>query len=247
MLRDRVCFGALLILLLQPLAGQNVITTIAGIDPSFNGDGLPASVAPIGYINGVATDPAGNVYFTDPLEHLVLRVAPNGILSVIAGNGIAGYSGDGGPATSAAIGASDNPEQYVRLIFPQRSLGGIAIDPQGNVYFGDSHHVRMVSPQGIISTVAGGGAKTINTAIPATEAALGIVNGLAFDSHGNLYFSEGNRVRIMTPDGTLSTFAGTGVGGFSGDGGPATAAELSQPLGLAFDSRSEICTSRTVM
>ena len=236
MLQDRVLSGALLVLLLHPLAGQNVITTIAGIDSSFNGDGKLASVVPIGYINGVATDRAGNVYFTDPLEHLVLRVAPNGILSVIAGNGLAGYSGDGGPATSAAIAASDNPDQYVRLIFEQRSLGGIAIDQQGNVYFGDSHRVRMVSPQGIITTVAGGGAKTINTAIPATEAALGIVNGLAFDSAGNLYFCEGNRVRILTPGGTLSTFAGTGTGGFSGDGGPATAAELSQPLGLAFDA-----------
>jgi uncharacterized protein (TIGR03437 family) len=236
MLRDRVCSGALLILLLHPLAGQNVITTIAGIDSSFNGDGQIPSTVPIGYINGVATDGAGNVYFTDPLEHLVLRVAPNGILTVIAGNGIAGYSGDGGPATSAAIAATDSPEQYVRLIFSELSLGGIALDQQGNVYFGDSHRVRMVSPQGIISTVAGGGTNSANTAMPATQAALGIVNGLAFDSVGNLYFSEGNRIRTMAAGGTLTTFAGTGAGGFSGDGGPATSAELSQPLGLVFDA-----------
>jgi len=113
----------LLILLLRPLAGQNVTTTFAGIDPSFDGEGRLATVVPIGYVNGVATDGAGNVYFTDPLEHLVLRVAPNGILSVIAGNGIAGYSGDGGPATSAALAASDSPEEYVRLIFDELSLG----------------------------------------------------------------------------------------------------------------------------
>ncbi len=162
MLRNRVCFGVVLVCMLCPLAGQNVITTIAGIDSSFNGDGRQASTVPIGYINGVATDGAGNVYFTDPLEHLVLRVAPSGILSVIAGNGIAGYSGDGGPATSAAIAATDSPEQYVRLIFPERSLGGVAVDQQGNVYFGDGHRVRMVSTQGIITTVAGGGNKTAN-------------------------------------------------------------------------------------
>ena len=240
MLRDRVCPGVLLILLLPPLAGQNVITTIAGSDPSFDGEGRLASVVSIGYVNGVATDGAGNVYFTDPLEHLLLRVAPNGILSVIAGNGIAGYSGDGGPATSAAIAASDSPDQYVRLTFPERSLGGIAIDQQGNVYFGDSQRVRMVTPQGIITTVAGGGAKATNTVTPATDASLGIVNGLAFDSAGNLYFCENNRVRKLSPSGALTTFAGMGSGGFSGDGGPATSAQLSQPLGLAFDARGNL-------
>src|SRR5579871_5422290 len=236
MLRDRVSFGALLVLLVQPLAGQNVITTIAGIDSSFDGDGRLATVVPIGYVNGVATDNAGNVYFTDPLEHLLLRVAPNGILSVIAGNGIAGYSGDGGPATMAAIAETDSPDEYVRLLFPEPSLGGIAVDQQGDVYFADSHRVRMVSPQGIITTVAGGGTKTTNIAMPATQASLGIVNGLAFDSSGNLYFSEGNRVRVLSSGGTLTTFAGTGTGGFTGDGGPATGAELYQPLGLAFDT-----------
>jgi uncharacterized protein (TIGR03437 family) len=227
-------------LLSGSIAAQNVITTIAGVDPVFNSDGKLAVTVPLGYINGVATDAGGNVYFTDPLEHLVLRVAPNGILSVIAGNGIAGYSGDGGPATSAAIAASDSPDQYVRLIFDQLSLGGIAVDQQGNVYFGDSHRVRKVSPQGIITTVAGGGAKTTNPAMPGTEAALGIVNGLAFDSAGNLYFCEGDRIRMMTPGGTLTTYAGTGTGGFSGDGGPATAAQLARPLGLAFDSRGNL-------
>jgi len=230
----------LFLLLPAGLAGQNVITTIAGIDPVFSGDGQPALSVPLGYINGVATDGAGNVYFTDPLEHLLLRVNPDGILSVIAGNGIAGYSGDGGPAIMAAIAASDSPDQYVRLIFPERSLGGIAVDQQGNVFFGDSHRVRMVSTQGIITTVAGGGSKTANAAMPATQAALGIVNGLAFDSAGNLYFCEGDRVRMMTPGGALTTFAGTGTGGFSGDGGQATAAELSLPLGLAFDAQGNL-------
>src|SRR5580658_3867242 len=170
--RDLTLRGVFLVALLPAAliaqsVGQSAITTIAGVDPTFTGDGQPALSVPLGYVNGVAADSAGNVYFTDPLEHLVLRVNPSGILSVLAGNGIAGYSGDGGPATSASIAAADSPLQYVRLIDFQLSLGGIAIDQLGNVYFGDSHRVRMVSPQGIISTVAGGGSNTASAVMPA--------------------------------------------------------------------------------
>src|SRR5258707_9491505 len=101
MYRARILHCVLLFTLLSGvLTAQNVVTTIAGLDPIFNGDGKPAVSVPIGYINGVAADGSGNVYFTDPLEHLVLRTAPDGTLSVIAGNGIAAYSGDGGPATA---------------------------------------------------------------------------------------------------------------------------------------------------
>ena len=136
---------------------------------------------PIGYVNGVATDGAGNVYFTDPLEHMVLEVSPSGILTVVAGNGIAAYSGDGGPATSAAIAAFGSPAQYVGAPF-EDSLGGIALDKQGNIYFGDGHYVRRVGTDGTISTVAGGGPQSPGDGGPATQAALGIVNGLAFDA-----------------------------------------------------------------
>jgi len=229
----------LFVLLSEALAAQGVITTIAGSDSSFNSDGKPAINAPIGYLNGVATDHAGNVYFTDPLEHLLLRVAPNGILSVIAGNGIAAYSGDGGPATSAAIAAADSPEQYVGVLF-EDSLGGIVVDAQGNVYFGDSRRVRRVAPDGTITTVAGGGSQPADVPGLATNASLGIVNGLALDSAGNLYFCASNRVFKMTPSGMLAVFAGTGANGYSGDGGPAAAAQLSQPLGLAFDAQGNL-------
>ena len=213
------------------MTAQNVITTISGEDPTFTGNGLPAVNVPLGYVNGVATDGAGNVYFTDPLEHLVLRVAVDGTLTVVAGNGIAAYSGDGGPATSAAIAATDNPDQYVGAPF-EDSLGGIAVDKQGNIYFGDGHYVRRVGTDGNIATVAGGG--------PATEASLGIVNGLALDAAANLYFCESNRIRKLTPSGTLTIFAGGAANGFSGDGGPASAALLSQPLGLAFDAQGNL-------
>ena len=226
-------------LLSSELAAQNVITTIAGLDPIFNGDGKPAVTVPIGYINGVATDSAGNVYFTDPIEHLVLRVSTDGTLSVIAGNGIAAYSGDGGPATSAAIASADSPDQYIGPPF-EDGLGGIVVDKQGNIYFGDGHYVRRVATDGTIKTVAGGGTNATGNAGPATQASLGIVNGLALDGAGNLYFAEGNRIRKLTSDGTLTTYAGAGSNGFSGDGGPAAAALLSQPLGLAFDAQGNL-------
>ncbi len=229
----------LFVLLTGSLAAQGVITTIAGSDPNFTSNGQPAVNAPIGYINGVATDHVGNVYFTDPLEHLVLKVDASGILSVIAGNGIGAYSGDGGPATSAAIAAADSAEQYVGVLY-EDSLGGIVVDGQGNIYFGDGHRVRRVDTSGTVTTVAGGGTQPPDVAGIATNASLGIVNGLAFDSAGNLYFAASNRVFKMTSSGQISVFAGTGVNGFSGDGGPAAAANLSQPLGLAFDAQGNL-------
>ncbi len=240
MLASRTSYFPLLLALAAACHAQSVITTIAGVDPVFNGSGSPAINVPIGYVNGVTIDGSGNAYFTDPLEHLVLRVSSIGILSVVAGNGIAGYSGDGGPATAAAIAATDLPQQYNPVFVQEVSLGGIALDQQGDVFFGDGHRVRMVSPSGIINTVAGGGANNGNAAMPATSAALGIVAGMVFDNAGNLYFCDGNRVRKMTPTGTLMTFAGGTGPGYSGDGGPATAAQLWQPLGLAFDSQQNL-------
>ena len=227
-------------LLAAQAAAQNVVTTITGTDPTFNGSGQIASSVPIGYVNGVATDSAGNVYFTDPLEHLVLKVSgTDGKLSVIAGNGIAGYSGDGGPATSAAIAATDSPIQYSGVSAPT-SLGGIAVDKQGTVYFADGHYVRAVTADGIISTIAGGGVGTGDN-LPALQASLGFVTGIALDASGNLYFSETNRVRVMSlSTGILRIYAGGGGNGYSGDGGLATAAKLSQPNGLAFDTQGNL-------
>lgn len=236
-LRSVACLA--LCLLPGALHAQNVVTTIAGIDAAFGGDGKPAVNVPIGYLNGVATDSAGDVYFTDPIEHLLLRVSPNGTLNVIAGNGIAGYSGEGGPATSAAIAASDNPDQYAGEPALD-SLGGIVVDPQGNIYFADGYRVRRVSSSGIITTVAGGGATSPGDGGQAIQASLGNVNGVALDAAGNLYFSETNRVRKVTPAGILTTYAGGSAAGYAGDGGAATAALLDQPEGLAFDSQGNL-------
>ena len=230
---------ALFFVLLGSASAQNVITTIAGIDPSFTGDGKPATSVPLGYVNGVAVDAAGNVFFNDPLEHLLLRVSANGTLSVIAGNGIAAYSGDGGPATNAAIAAFDRPDQYVGPLY-SISLGGIAIDKSGNIFFADGHYLRRVATDGTISTVAGGGSALPGDGGPAIAASLGIISGVTFDSAGNLFFCEGNRIRKLTPGGIISTYAGTGANGFAGDGGQATSAKLSLPLALAFDAQGNL-------
>ena len=231
--------GLVLTLACGVLSAQNVITTLAGVDAVFNGDGQPAINVPIGYINGVATDSAGNVYFTDPIEHLVLRVNTDGTLSVIAGNGISAYSGDGGSATSAALAVNDSPDQYLGVQF-EVALGGIVVDKQGIVYFADGHRLRRIAKDGTITTIAGGGVNFPGDGGPPTQASLGIINGVALDSAGNLYFCETNRVRKLTPAGTLSTYAGTGINGFSGDNGQAAAARLSQPQGLAFDAQGNL-------
>jgi uncharacterized protein (TIGR03437 family) len=223
------------------LRAQGVITTIAGVDPTFTGCGQLATNVPIGYVNGVAVDTAGNVYFTDPLEHLVLKIAAaDGTLSVVAGNGIAGYSGDGGPAKSAAIASTDSPEQYTGVAAAV-SLGGIVVDATGDVFFGDGVYVREVTPDGNINTIAGGGTLGPGNGTPATQVALGPVNGLALDNAGNLYIAENNRVVVMSlQNGTIQPFAGNPTNGFAGDGGPASKATLSQPSGLAFDPQGNL-------
>lgn len=223
------------------LDAQGVITTIAGVDPTFTGSGQLATNVPIGYVNGVAVDTAGNVYFTDPLEHLVLRVAAgSGTISVVAGNGIAGYSGDGGPATEAAIASTDSPDQYTGVAAPV-SLGGIAVDNLGDVFFADGPYVREVTPDGNINTIAGGGTSAPGNGLPATQVSLGPITGLALDGAGNLYLAENNHVRVMSlSSGVINIFAGNASNGFAGDGGQASKATLSQPNGLTFDAQGNL-------
>ncbi|HMD49990.1 MAG TPA: hypothetical protein VKG79_12855, partial [Bryobacteraceae bacterium] len=230
-----------LALVAPALRAQGVITTIAGVDPTFTGSGQIATNVPIGYVNGVAVDTAGNVYFTDPLEHLVLRVAASdGTIAVVAGNGIAGYSGDGGPATEAAIASTDSPDQYTGVAAPV-SLGGVVVDNSGDVFFGDGPYVREVTPDGNIATIAGGGAAVPGNGLGATQVSLGAVTGLALDGAGNLYFAENNRVLVMSlASGVLNIFAGNANNGFAGDGGPAGKATLSKPNGLTFDAQGNL-------
>jgi trimeric autotransporter adhesin len=198
-------------------ARAQVITTVAGTDFTFPPIPLAAINAPIGFINGVAIDGGGNVYIGDPENHLVFKVDRLGVLTVAAGNGTSGFSGDGGPATSAALGI--------------QTPAAVAADSVGNLFIveGFNERVRKVTPGGVITTVAGDGTTGYSGDNgPAISAALNLPSGVAVDASGNLYIADAgnNRIRKVTPDGIISTVAGNGRAGYSGDNGPAISAAL---------------------
>ena len=203
------------------------ITTVAG--SSSIGDGGPATAAQVGNIQGIAVDRSGNVYLSDTDHGLVRKIDTKGIITTIAGNGSAGYGGDGGPATSAALN------------LPY----GVAVDLAGNVYIADlgNQRVRRIAPNGTITTVAGTGVKgSLGDGGLAENAQLMSPRNVAVDAAGNLYISEfeGHRVRLVSPSGKISTVAGTGIAGFRGDGGLATTAQISYPAGLSVDRSGDI-------
>ena len=200
------------------------ITTIAGTGiRGFSGDGGQATSAQLAGPDAVAVDGSGNVYIADRENHRVRRVSSGGTITTIAGTGQSGFSGDGGPAASAQL---DLPS-------------GVALDGQGNIYIADlgNDRIRKMRPGGTITTFAGGGTPDFpgEDGGPATSAWLDSPGGVAVDAQGNVYFAEGASIRKVSTDGTITTIAGTGVRGFSGDGGPATAARLDGPEGVATD------------
>ncbi len=208
-----------------PPPATGIITTIAGTGTyGFSGDGGPATSARLAAPRTMATDRAGNVYFVDTDNHRVRRIdIATGRITTVAGTGTAGFSGDGGPATSA------------RLNLPH----GIAVDGAGNVYIADpsNQRIRRVDTTGRITTVAGNGNQGYNgDGIPATSARLNYPKGVEIGPDGLLYIADNNnhRVRKVEASGTIRTVAGTGTSGFSGDGGPATAARLNEPRNIAF-------------
>ena len=224
---------ALLFLLMltvsQGLKAQ-IISSIAGTYSSsyYSGDGGPATAAQIGSPASVATDTAGNIYLTDNTNMVIRKIDASGIISTIAGNGTAGFSGDGGAATSAEINS------------PQ----GLCVDNAGNVYFADAtnYRVRKIDASGIITTVAGTGTfGYTGDGAAATHAALNGVADVAVGPTGNLYIADGNSaIRMVNTSGIITTFAGSSVNGYSGDGGPATAAHLNAPTGIAVDAAGNV-------
>ncbi len=219
-------------LFLLPLAfGQYYnISTIAGSGQrQFAGAGNSALNARLVSPGYVAADFAGNVFVSDTYYNQVYRIGLDGIITLVAGIGQQGFSGDNGPATVA------------RLDAPR----GLAVAPDGTLYIADGNNsrIRAVSPTGTITTYAGGGAgaRTGDNG-PATAAGLGAPAGLAIDSAGNLFVSQSgvHVVRRISASGTITTVAGNGTGAFSGDGGPATSASLFRPAGIKVDSTGSL-------
>lgn len=226
-----LAFGAI-------LHAQGIISTVAGNgNIGDTGDGGPATSATLGSANGIVVDKAGNIYFTDSIFSVVRKIDSKGIISKFAGGG-AGSLGDGGPATSA------------RLSF-QGPHAGLAVDGAGNVYIADyfDSRIRKVDTSGNITTVAGnstspGLGSFSGDGGPATGAGLNSPTGVAIDSAGNLYIADyGNqRIRKVDTSGKITTFAGIGVvtASDSGDGGPATKAELGSPYDVAVDGKGNV-------
>jgi sugar lactone lactonase YvrE len=204
------------------------ITTVAGAGgmPGDSGDGGPARAARLSSPRGLAGDSQRNVYVADVENHRIRKVTPDGTITAFAGTLGGGFSGDGGPATSARLA---NPFD-------------VAVDAAGNVYIADTanNRVRKVTPDGIISTIAGTGREGSSgdggPALAARVTPLALVVG----TQGELYIAESLRVRKLSPNGTITTVAGNGRPGFSGDGGPAARARMVGVTGVAVDARGNL-------
>ncbi|MEZ4364920.1 MAG: hypothetical protein R2939_01370 [Kofleriaceae bacterium] len=186
---------------------------------------------------GVAVDLAGNVYIADTANHRVRRVAADtGVITTIAGTGVAGSAGDGGPATAASLG---DPV-------------AVAVDGRGDVYISEanSHRIRrVVTATGIITTVAGTGVAGFGgDGGAATSARLSQPAGIEVDGTGNLFIadSDNHRIRrVAASTGIITTVAGTGVEGYLGDGGAATSARLARPRGVTIDAAGNLLIADT--
>jgi sugar lactone lactonase YvrE len=208
-----------------------IITTVAG-DGSFGykGDGGPATSAGLYYSYGVTVDASGNIYIADTSNNRVRLVTRStGIITTVAGDGTAGYKGDGGQATSASL---FNPWD-------------IAVDASGNIYISDAgnHRVRLVTrSSGIITTVAGDGAVAYyGDGGQATLSGLYSIHGIAVDESGNIYLADYRLIRLVTKStGVITTVAGNSNFGYSGDGGPATSASMGSPGGVCVDASGSI-------
>jgi hypothetical protein len=203
-----------------------IITTVAGNGTQgYSGDGGAATSAEIKLPEGIAVDDSGNLYIADNGNSRIRKVS-GGIITTVAGNGTAGYSGDGGPATAT------------ELNYPT----GVAVDATGNLYIADFQNscIRKVSG-GIITTVAGldQGPGYAGDGGPATAARLNYPTGVSVLPSGELFIADtfNNRIRKVDAAGIITTVAGNGTQGYGGDGGPSDLAELYNPMGICVESR----------
>ena len=226
-----ITFGAFFLVSAPALA--RVITTVAGTGIfGYTGDGGPAIDATMRNPKGLSVDGAGNVYFAENQSHVIRRIdAQTGIITTVAGNGTAGFGGDGGPATQASMFGPN----------------GLFVDQPGNILIADqgNNRIRRVDAQtGIIQTFAGNGASGFSgNGGPATQAALSVPTGVCADLDGNVYIADFGNFRIRRVDagtGIITTFAGNGLPFHNGDGGPATSANLMGPERVAVDFANNV-------
>jgi sugar lactone lactonase YvrE len=219
---------ATVLLIACGLVRAQTITTVAGNGvSSYSGDGGPATQATLNNPVYVATDFFGNLFIADSNNNRVRRVDSHGVITTVAGNGTADFSGDGGPATEATL----------------NSPTGLCTDPSGDLFIADvgNYRIRKLDTSGKITTVAGNGVQgSGGDGGPAVQASMYIPIRCVVDSKGNLYVTDqsGQKIRMINSSGIISTFAGTGanqgphsIGLYSGDGGPATQADLNNPTG----------------
>jgi sugar lactone lactonase YvrE len=204
---------------------SGIITTVAG--GGNGGDGGAATNASLDLPQSVALDASGNLFIADHDNNRVRKVSTNGIITTVAGNGTSGYLGDGGAATNANL-----------------SPTGVAVDAFGNLFIADQDNsrVRKVSTNGIITTIAGGGGGSDGGA--AANASLNHPFDVKVDSYGNIFIADtvNQRIRKVSTNGIITTFAG---GGSGGDGGTATNASLNYPSGVAVDNTGNIFIADT--
>ena len=209
---------------------NGMMTRLAGTGKAgYSGDGGPALEATLKVPAGLLTDDKGNVYIADRDNHVVRMVNRKGIITTIAGNGTAGFSGDGGPAKKASLN------------YPS----GLALDSKGNLYISDrsNNRIRRVNPKGVINTYAGNGEDGYSgDSGPALKARIDRPFGLAIDKKDNLYIADrrNNRIRKINPSGIITTAAGDGGFFYMGDNGPAYRASIAGPTGVAVDDKGNI-------
>ncbi|MBD2701864.1 hypothetical protein IC229_14535 [Spirosoma sp. BT702] len=203
---------------IRKINAAGIITTIAGTTagPGFSGDGGPATSARVNYPTSLAIDASGNLYFADYYNNRIRKISTSGIITTFAGTGVYNYSGDGGQATAATF----------------RDPYGVQVDASGNIYIAEryNHCIRKVGTNGIITTIAGTGiAGFSGDGGLAKSAQLRDPTGIAIDASGNIYIGDrGNwRIRKINTSGIITTIAGTGTQGLTGDGGQAISAQLS--------------------
>ncbi len=222
-----------------PVKGQiYYLNVVAGNNQAgYSGDGgLATQFAELFNARGVAVDISGNVYIADTYNNRIRKVDTRDTIRTIAGNGTAGYSGDGGLAISA------------ELNMPQ----GVAVDDSGNVYIADTYNycIRKITTNGVITTVAGGGKTYLYPSypVPATSTNLGAYPyGVAVDNSGNIYIAETEVCLIykVNTTGLITLVAGNYFQGYSGDGGVATLAALNNPYGIAVDDSGNVYIADT--